>query len=122
MSIVLKIGTLRFFCAVPETDFVTFLPMKDLGVLNKDIIGIKKKQLKEVSKSYTYFANNDVLLAKITPCFENRKIGIANNLENGIGFGSSEYIVFRSLGGLESSFIYYFLSRRSFVEEGKNRI
>ena len=39
--------------------------------------------------------DNDVLLAKITPCFENGKLGIAKNLINGVGFGSSEYIVLR---------------------------
>jgi len=43
-----------------------------------------------VTGSYTYFADNDVLLAKITPCFENGKLGIARNLKNGVGFGSSE--------------------------------
>lgn len=45
-----------------ETDLVTFLPMEDLGVLNKEIIGIKQRKLKDVEGSYTYFANNDVLL------------------------------------------------------------
>ena len=79
-----------------ETDLVTFLPMEDLGVLNKEIVGVKERQLKDVAGSYTYFADNDVLLAKITPCFENGKIGIAQNLVNGVGFGSSEYLVFRS--------------------------
>jgi len=37
-----------------------------------------------------------VLIAKVTPCFENGKAGIARGLENGIGFGSSEYYVVRS--------------------------
>ena len=102
-----------------ETDLVTFLPMEDLGVLNKEIIGVKERTLKEVSGSYTYFADNDVLLAKITPCFENGKIGIARNLTNGVGFGSSEYIVFRSHGIIEPEYLYYFLSRNQIREEGK---
>jgi type I restriction enzyme S subunit len=102
-----------------EADIVTFLPMEDLGILNKDIVGVKERQLKDVSGSYTYFADNDVLLAKITPCFENGKIGIARNLTNGIGFGSSEYIVFRSKGNIEPEYLYYFLSRNQFRDEGK---
>ena len=102
-----------------ETDIVTFLPMEDLGVLNKEIVGIKERQLKEVSGSYTYFAENDVLLAKITHCFENGKIGIARNLGNGIGFGSSEYIVFRTKGNIKPELLYYFLSRNQIREEGR---
>jgi type I restriction enzyme S subunit len=102
-----------------ETDLVTFLPMEDLGVLNKEIVGVKERQLKDVAGSYTYFANNDVLLAKITPCFENGKIGIARNLTNGVGFGSSEYIVFRTFGNIEPEYLYYFLSRNQIREEGK---
>ncbi len=102
-----------------ETDNVTFLPMQDLGILNKTIVGVKEKKMKVVISSYTYFANEDVLLAKITPCFENGKIGIARNLKNGIGFGSSEFIVLRSLGNVISDYLYYFLSRNQFREEGK---
>ena len=102
-----------------ETDLVTFLPMEDLKVLNKEIIGVKERQLKDVGGSYTYFANDDILLAKVTPCFENGKIGIASNLINGVGFGSSEYIVFRSKGNVVPFYLYYFLSRNQIREEGK---
>lgn len=77
-----------------DDDIVSFVPMEDLGILTKNFIATKERPLKEVSGSYTYFSDNDVLLAKITPCFENGKIGIARNLKNGIGFGSSEYIIF----------------------------
>ncbi|MDP8289661.1 MAG: restriction endonuclease subunit S [Candidatus Susulua stagnicola] len=98
---------------------VTFLPMKDLGILTKEINATKERQLKDVFSSYTYFADDDVLLAKITPCFENGKIGIARNLTNGVGFGSSEYIVFRSKGEIIPDYLYYFLTRNQFREEGK---
>jgi len=59
-----------------------------------------------------------VLLAKITPCFENGKLGIAEGLTNGIGFGSSEFIVFRSSENLSKEFLYYFLNREAFRKEG----
>lgn len=100
-------------------DFVSFVPMEDLGILTKNIVATKTRQLKEVSGSYTYFSDNDVLLAKITPCFENGKVGIARNLKNGIGFGSSEYIVFRPNGELIPDYLFYFLSREDFRDEGK---
>lgn len=105
-----------------ENDLVSFLPMEDLNVLAYEIKSTKEKKFKEVVGSYTYFSNEDVLLAKITPCFENGKIGIARNLTNGIGFGSSEYIVFRSKECIIPDYLYFFLSRNSFREEGSKRM
>ncbi|MBU0614124.1 restriction endonuclease subunit S [Patescibacteria group bacterium] len=100
-------------------DIVSFVPMEDLCILTKEFIPKKERQLKDVSGSYTYFANGDVLLAKITPCFENGKIGIAKNLKNGIGFGSSEFFVFRSNGEILPDYLYYFLSRNEVREQGE---
>ena len=100
------------------TDLVSFIPMSNLGIQSKAIPLSENKLLSEVVGSYTYFANNDVLLAKITPCFENGKIGIARDLTNGIGFGSSEYIVFRSIGIIEAEYLFYFLSQDSFRNSG----
>jgi type I restriction enzyme, S subunit len=75
-----------------------------------------------VANSHTYFANGDVLLAKITPCFENGKLGIAKDLSSGIGFGSSEFIVFRPCPNLDNEFLYYYLSRSDFRNEGAMRM
>src|SRR4051812_49181783 len=74
---------------------VSFAPMEDLGINRKFLQPSQVKPLSSVVGSYTYFADGDVLLAKITPCFENGKLGIAINLKNGVGFGSSEFIVLR---------------------------
>lgn len=101
---------------------VSFVPMEDLGILAKDFTTTKEKHIKEVSGSYTYFSNNDVLLAKITPCFENGKLGIARNLKNGIGFGSSEFIVFRSNGQIIPEYLFYLLCTNDFRERGKKRM
>lgn len=101
-----------------DTDIVSFVPMSDLGIQSKTIKLNENKLLSEVVGSYTYFADNDVLLAKITPCFENGKLGIARNLTNAVGFGSSEYIVFRSKGTIEPEYLFYFLSQDSFRNSG----
>jgi type I restriction enzyme, S subunit len=101
-----------------DTDIVSFVPMSDLGIQTKTFSLNENKPLSEVVGSYTYFAENDVLLAKITPCFENGKLGIARNLTNGVGFGSSEYIVFRSKGQIEVEYLFYFLSQNSFRKSG----
>jgi len=104
-----------------KDDLVSFVPMHDLKISLKEFISKEERKLAEVSGSYTYFANEDVLLAKITPCFENGKLGIARNLKNGIGFGSSEYIVFRSNGEIIPDYLYYFLSREQFRKDGAKK-
>ena len=101
---------------------VSFVPMEDLGIDEKFVRAGQTKPLSEVTGSYTYFADGDVLLAKITPCFENGKIGIAQGLTNGIGFGSSEYIVFRPDKALNKEWLYYYLSREGFRVEGAARM
>lgn len=107
---------------VAQTDLVSFVPMEYLGIDQKTLIPVQAKPLVDVAGSYTYFANGDVLLAKITPCFENGKLGIAANLINGIGFGSSEYIVFRPGQSLDKEWLYYYLSREAFRTEGAARM
>jgi len=105
-----------------DDDLVSFVPMEDLEKFSKEFACVKERKLRDVAGSYTYFANEDVLLAKITPCFENGKLGIARNLKNGIGFGSSEYIVFRSSGNVIPDYLYYFLARDYFRTEGAKRM
>jgi type I restriction enzyme S subunit len=96
--------------------------MEDLGIDRKFLNASQVKPLASVVGSYTYFADGDVLLAKITPCFENGKLGIAAGLNNGIGFGSSEFIVFRPSASLDKEFLYYFLARPEFRTEGAARM
>ena len=102
-----------------DTDLVSFVPMNSLGINRKGLELREERQLSDVSGSYTYFAENDVLLAKITPCFENGKLGIATGLTNGVGFGSSEYVVFRSNGLVDPVYLYYFLIQPSFRQSGQ---
>jgi type I restriction enzyme S subunit len=101
---------------------VSFAPMEDLGIDRKLLNAKQVKPLATVAGSYTYFAEGDVLLAKITPCFENGKLGIAAGLTNGVGFGSSEFIVFRPSESLDKDYLYYYLSRADFRNEGAARM
>jgi type I restriction enzyme S subunit len=108
--------------SLKDSDAVTFAPMETLGINRKSLEGTTERALSDVVGSYTYFADNDVLLAKITPCFENGKLGIASGLTNGVGFGSSEYIVFRPSDRLLSDYLYYFLSQDLFRRTGAKRM
>lgn len=101
-----------------KDDKVSFLPMEALGINKKFAIPNQDRKLSDVAGSYTYFGEGDVLLAKITPCFENGKLGIAKNLSNKIGFGSSEYIVFRPNSDVDPNWLYYFLNRTEFRSDG----
>lgn len=107
---------------VSAGSLVSFLPMEDMGIDEMFVKAQHAKPLSAVVGSYTYFANGDVLLAKITPCFENGKLGIAHGLTNGIGFGSSEYMVFRPINALSKEWLYYYLSREVFRVEGAARM
>ncbi len=107
---------------ISASDLVSFVPMETLGIDQKTFEPTQTRPLSTVAGSYTYFADGDVLLAKITPCFENGKLGIAANLVNGIGFGSSEFIVFRPDESLNKDWLYYFLARESFRNEGAERM
>jgi len=78
----------------PDTQ-VSFIPMADVAVEATTVLSSQTRKLKEVVKGYTNFRQNDILLAKITPCFENGKAAIAGTLVNDLGFGSTEFIVIR---------------------------
>jgi len=79
---------------------VSFLPMEDCKEYSLYVEPIKTKKIEKVYQSYTYFVENDLLIAKITPCFENGKMSIAKNLKNSIGFGSTEFYVLRAKRGV----------------------
>ncbi|MCF8348578.1 MAG: restriction endonuclease subunit S, partial [Bacteroidales bacterium] len=105
-----------------ESTMISFVPMAVLNENQIDFISQEEKPLGEVFKGYTYFRDNDVLIAKVTPCFENGKAGIANNLKNGIGFGSSEYYVLRPNNKILSVWIYLNLTSQHFMDNGKSKM
>lgn len=72
-----------------------------------------------ISKGYTYFENNDVLVAKITPCFENGKSALLKDLKYGFGFGSTEFHVLRFKEHILPEFIYYLIKSYAFRTIGQ---
>ncbi|MCK5242192.1 N-6 DNA methylase [bacterium] len=101
---------------------VSFVPMADINENQMYFESKQKKRLGDVFEGYTYFQNEDVLLAKVTPCFENGKAGLARNLLNGIGFGSSEFYVLRAGNKVRPEWIYYNIVPRSFRGSGKAKM
>lgn len=88
---------------------VSFVEMS--SVSENGYISLKEERsYKDVKGSYTYFADNDLIFAKITPCMENGKCAIATGLSNGIGFGSSEFHVFRCQNDVLNSYLFALLN------------
>lgn len=88
---------------------VSFISMASVSV-DGSIDTSEVKKYKEVKKGFTYFYENDVLFAKITPCMENGKGAIARGLKNSIGFGSTEFHVLRPKKGISNSEWLYYLT------------
>lgn len=88
---------------------ISFVPMpavSENGTLDASVT----KTYGEVKTGFTYFAENDVLFAKITPCMENGKGAVATNLKNEIGFGSTEFHVLRPIKGKTDPYWIYELT------------
>ena len=86
--------TADFSWKTSENKPATFLPMECISATYGEISHkFNGETIK--SKGYTRFKDNDVLWAKITPCMQNGKCAIAEDLENGIGYGSTEYHIIR---------------------------
>ncbi|MDR2596680.1 MAG: N-6 DNA methylase [Treponema sp.] len=108
---------------ITEDELVSFVPMESVDDISGMIIKPQERPLFEVKKGYTYFTNNDVIFAKITPCMENGKTALVKDLTNGIGFGSTEFHVFRAKSGkLIPKYIYYFLRSKKFRELAKEKM
>src|SRR5262249_26211095 len=74
----------------------------------------------EVANGFTWFAEGDVLFAKITPCMQNGKHAIAAGLLDGVGFASTEFHVIRPGPDLDARWLHGFLRQPSVLSEATN--
>ncbi len=104
---------------ISDETLVGFVPMALLGKSYLDSVTFQPKPWAAVKRGYSHFRNGDVLLAKITPCFENGKAGLVLGLPNGMGAGSTEYFVCRPKAGVvDARYLLAFLKRPEFVSMG----
>ena len=104
-----------------DDELVSFIPMEAVGEFG----GLKletEKELGEISGGYTYFVNGDVLVAKITPCFENGKGAIARNLKNGLAFGTTELHVMRTGSALLPDYLFHLTMSYPFRKIGESEM
>ncbi len=98
----------------------SFLPMAVISEKYDISPAPESKSWREIKKGFTHVANNDVAVAKITPCFENGKACVLRNLDNGVGAGTTELHVFRPLPDtLLPEFVYLFLKSPEFNFKGR---
>lgn len=103
------------FDGLDEDDDLTFLPMDRVKggyfIPNTD-------KVSKYGSSYTAFEDGDIVLAKVTPCFENGNIAITDHLVGGKGFGSSELFVIRPTAA-ELRFLFYYFQSSPFKQDGE---
>lgn len=101
---------------------VSFVPMPAVEAESGKMDVSNHRKFSEVKKGYTPFNEGDVLFAKITPCMENGKMAVVPAVKNGLGFGSTEYHVLRPYTGIETKFLYFFVSSKQFRNEAEHNM
>ena len=99
----------------------SFIPMNliEPGYKSKHKYEIKK--WKDIKKGFTHFRENDIGIAKITPCFQNRKSVIFENLKNGYGAGTTELHILRKINNLIlTKYLFYIFKSNYFIINGVN--
>ena len=112
-----EIGFINPRNAAEDQSPASFVPMSmisaEYGVANSDDI----RPWGEIKSGFTHFAEGDVGLAKITPCFENGKSTVFRNLKGGIGAGTTELHIVRPVL-MSADYILIFLKSPHFIESG----
>ena len=118
---VVEVNPRRGMPELTDDSVVGFVPMSAVCEKEKTIVSPETRNYKIVRKGYTPMMNGDVIIAKITPCFENGKVALVS-LEQSCAFGSTEFHVFRPTGDVESRLIYHLLCTNLIQREGRNQM
>ena len=103
------------FDDLDDDDDLTFLPMDRV---KSGYFIPNSEKFSKYGSSYTAFEDGDIVLAKVTPCFENGNIAVAEHLVGGTGFGSSELFVIRPTLA-ERRFLFYYFQSSVFKQDGE---
>lgn len=107
----------------PDEAAAGFVPMAEIEAKFGLPHGFEERKWADIKSGYTHVANGDVVLAKITPCFENGKSAAITGLPNDLGAGTTELHVFRQLAHVvEEDYVLAFLKSESFIQAGVPRM
>lgn len=101
----------------PASGDVSFVAMEDVSE-NGTLLNHSRRSVESIGSGYTPFADGDVLVAKITPCFENGKGALVSGLHGGVGFGSTEFHVLRPVDPADAEYIRQHTSASAFRHNG----
>lgn len=101
-------------------DRVSFVPMKAVDAITGTIAWPETRSFAEVGKGYTWFKEDDVIFARITPCMQNGKAAIAQNLVAGTAFGSTEFHVIRPGPKVKAEWLHMLVRHKPFRDDAAN--
>lgn len=121
---------LRFDVSLnPKKSALDMKPDEVVSFVSMDAVGEyggmrldENRELADVYEGYTYFADGDLCIAKITPCFENGKGALAEGLTNGVGFGTTELHVVRPGPSIDCRFLFYISIAHDFRKIGESEM
>ena len=105
-----------------EESEVSFLPMACVDEVSGNYHLQNTRKYCEVKKGYTSFIDGDIIFAKITPCMENGKMAVLDNLVNGIGYGSTEFHVSRPHNFIEKKYLFYYFVQTAFRKDAQSNM
>jgi type I restriction enzyme, S subunit len=104
---------------VADDASASFVEMRSIPVAYGETHISEERPWRDIKSGFTHFAEGDVGAAKITPCFENGKSTVFQNLCNGVGAGTTELHVVRPLCGLVPQYVLLFLKSPDFLKAGE---
>ncbi|MDN5250489.1 restriction endonuclease subunit S [Betaproteobacteria bacterium LSUCC0117] len=102
-----------------DDTIASFVQMSSIPVKFTEPHQVEPRMWRDIKSGFTQFAEGDVGVAKITPCFENGKSTVFQNLSNGIGAGTTELHIVRPLGGIAPRYVLLFLKTPGFLVGGE---
>lgn len=102
-----------------DETIASFVQMSSIPVAFSEQHFAEPRPWRDIKSGFTQFAEGDVGVAKITPCFENGKSTVFRNLSNGVGAGTTELHIVRPLGGVKPEYVLLFLKTPAFLKNGE---
>ena len=121
LRFVIKLNPSKNSIALEDDALVSFVPMDAVGEYG----GIRldeEREIGDIGGGYTYFADSDVVVAKITPCFENGKGALAKGLKNSVAFGTTELHVLRANDDLLPLYLFHLTMAYPFRKIGESEM